>query len=120
MTKSAPARETAALKNAAVLALQRLPGSVRSAVLADGSIAKKYDLTISRPIHLPNGSIDRDVLLSAFTAAADWDSPTVELKGDVPITARVWVQRDDSCIVSTGKNRIRFPHAALLSRDSNR
>src|SRR5947207_1058902 len=86
---------------AILLSLEKLSKPLQSDVLADGSIARQFDLGVTNTVHLGTSlSVSRDKIFAAFREASRRTTP-VKLKGEdgAPTDAKVTLdQRGTGCI----------------------
>lgn len=100
----------------AIFALTSLSEPLRADVLADGTLARQFDLHLTQPIKLDDLVLRRDQLFQAFRDAAD--SGQVQLiAGDSggPAQAKVSIAADGAGNVEIGQKRWRFEYAVHLS-----
>jgi hypothetical protein len=102
-----------------VFALEKLSPALRADVLADGTIAARFDVPAKRPAQLfETVTVLRDDLFTAFRNAADGVAPAPLMDVDSrAVDAKIWIDPNGSGIVEIGQNRLRFAQAALLSSD---
>jgi hypothetical protein len=89
-------------------------------LLAGKDIAKRWDIPVQQPMKLAGNLVfNRDVLFSAFRAAADGASLTelIDLKGN-PVAVKVTIDDAGAAHINTDKLDMRFSHAVLMT--SNR
>ena len=99
-----------------LFALRRLSPELQSDVLSDGTVVAQTGIEVTNPIKLPQGiTFDRQTLFSAFQKAAD-EQPAAELTDIDGVKRDVQIEIDsESAYVTFDTNRVRFPHAVLLS-----
>ena len=104
------------------LALSKLSATLTSDVLADGSIAEKFKLKLTRPVNLSAEIVLRqDELFTAFQHAADGGfMPNLRNIRGNPIKANVSIDSDGAALVTIGIQRWRFEYAVLLSSSRER
>jgi hypothetical protein len=104
-----------------LFALRRLSPELQSDVLSDGTVVAQTGIEVTNPIKLPEGiTFDRKTLFSAFQKAAD-EQPAAELTDIDGVKRDVQIEIDsESAYVTFDTNRVRFPHAALLSANPAR
>ena len=105
-----------------LFAYTKLSTALRSDVFADGSIAARIALPMTRPIRLSdNLVISNETLFAAFRCAVD-DKPVPSIidENKTEIAAKVSIAADGTGIVEIGDKGWRFAHAALLSGDKDR
>ncbi|WP_342241592.1 hypothetical protein [Inquilinus sp. OTU3971] len=97
----------------AAFVLDRLSSQVKSDVLADGAIAGRFDLELEHPIQLADNLVcRREDLFAAFARTADKGRSVAlpKIRG-----ARISISDDYAGVVTLGRRRWRFRHAALLT-----
>jgi hypothetical protein len=96
-----------------------MPQTLHSGVLADGTIAGRFHIDVSRPTKLTDGCvIDSKVLFAAFRNAADGKPPIPIIdQAGVALNAMVRIDPDGAGVVEIGSNGSRFAHSALLASD---
>lgn len=99
--------------------LEKLSARLRSDVLADGSVAGRFDLSVQRPAHLTeNIVVARDELFAAFRAVSS--QPSVHPLHDMDdklVEVTLSLNPDGSATVEVGAAKVRFPWASLLAAD---
>lgn len=105
----------------ALFALRKFSSAVQSDVLADGTIAARFDVPVSQPAQLSDElTIHRPLLLSAFQKAADGEPlPTFIDDGGNPLDVNVIIE-GHAAIISYQDKRWRFPYAAFCSSQPSR
>ena len=100
-----------------LFALDRVPQSLHSDLLSDGTIAAQFKIKTSRPVELDRDrSISQDLLFDVFREAIKTGAPTPIPDGDE--TPAVASFADDGAgLVEAGKQRLRFDYVGLLSED---
>ena len=109
------------LRSRVFLALRKFSPAVLSDVLADGTIAPRFDVPVSQPVQLSQQhSVDRTLLFTAFEKAADNlpMPPLVNEKGE-PLALEITISADSAVVAHQDKRWV-FAHAALLSSDPSR
>jgi hypothetical protein len=104
----------------AIYALSKLSNTLTSDILADGSIAERFDITVSRPVRLSNGTVvSQTVLFKAFREAFAGERITTLLDQDgKTLAAEVSIDADGSGLVKIGCKGFRFENARLLTPDA--
>lgn len=118
-----PPEKATAARLSALLALDRLPPDLLSAVVADGAIAQKLGIGLtSRPLEFGQAyTVGRDELFAAFAEAADGRVATVSISmGGSPAEAAVSIGADGAALVETPTAKVQFAHAALWTPDAER
>jgi hypothetical protein len=103
----------------ALYALKKLSQGLNSDVLSDGSVAKRFEFNISRPVELFDGTVMSQAdLFRAFRQglAGETITPLSDQDGN-PITAEISFEADGSALVKTGEKGSRFVYAGLLTVD---
>jgi hypothetical protein len=103
----------------ALYALKKLSQGLNSDVLSDGSVAKRFEFNISRPVKLSDGTVmSQTDLFGAFRQglAGETTTPLSDQDGK-PITAQISFEADGSALVKTGEKGFRFVNAGLLTAD---
>ena len=103
-------------------AFSKLSDLLSSDVLADGSIAERFDLPISRPVQLlKDVIIARSTLFKAFRQALTGEvvSPLVDQDGKT-LSAEVSIDADGDGLVKINGKRLRFENVGLLSLDATK
>jgi hypothetical protein len=103
------------------MAFRKLSPTLQSDVLADGVIAERFALPVTRPTRLSDKIVIKsETLFSAFRNAADGEPlPAIIDENDTEVDATVQIDPDGAGVVEIGGKAWRFAHAALLSRDSS-
>ena len=99
-----------------------MPRTLHSDVLADGAIAKRFNIDVSRPTQLSEGNvIDSKALFAAFRNAADGKplAPIINQAG-VTLQADVRIDPDGAGVIEIGARGWRFADSALLTSDPAR
>lgn len=107
----------------ALFALEKLSPDILSAVLADGDLVHKLDITATaKPLQLgPDSAVARDDLFAAFAAAADGEPVNVSIvDSGSPSEATVSIDSEGAALVETAHLKVRFAHAALWATDPER
>ena len=101
----------------ALLALRQLSPALASDALADGTIARRFSLSLIRPTRLSeNLTVSSDALFEAFRAAvAGTIVPPIVDQDGAPLNATVRIGADGAGIVEADGKGWRFPNAALLA-----
>ncbi len=105
----------------ALFALRKFSSAVQSDVLADGTIAARFDVPVSQPAQLSDElTIQRPLLLSAFQKVADGEPlpPFADDRGNA-LDLKVTIEGHAAVIVYQDK-RWRFPYAAFCSLHPSR
>jgi hypothetical protein len=105
----------------ALFALRKFSSAVQSDVLADGSIAARFDVPVSQPAQLSDElAIQRPLLFNAFQKAADGEPlpPFADDDGN-PLDVNVAIE-GHAAIVAYQDKRWRFPYAAFRSSQPSR
>src|ERR1700676_3081543 len=102
-----------------LFALDRVPQSLHSDLLSDGTIAAQFKIKTSRPVELDQGrSISQDLLFDVFRQTIATGAPAPIPDGDE--TPAVASFADDGAgLVVAGEKRLRFDYVGLLSEDLN-
>jgi len=106
----------------AIYALQKLPTSIRSAVLADGDLARVFDISLERPVHLGDVEVvNFDLLVDAFRKVVD-GKRGVKLtnQSGTEVDAELSLASDGAMIVKLPQHRFRFNFASLLATKKTR
>jgi hypothetical protein len=101
----------------ALYAFSKLSSALSSDVLADGSIAERFDITVSRPVRLSNGTvISQSVLCKAFREALAGKPimPLLDQDGKT-LAAEVSIDDDSSGLVKLDGKGFRFENVGLLT-----
>jgi hypothetical protein len=104
-----------------LFALHRIPHSLQSDVLSDGSIAARFNIKTNRPVPLASDqSISQESLFAAFRKAilTGISVPISGEDGTKQIAAASFTD-DGAGIVEVGDQRLRFDYVGLLSQDSD-
>ena len=104
-----------------VFALEKIPPSLRSHALSDGSIVARFGIPVHSPVRIADKIVNRPELFSRFREAADGKAPAplVDLLG-AEVNARIELDEEGDGSVQIGKTNVRFPQAALLASDPTR
>jgi hypothetical protein len=104
-----------------VFALEKMPASLRSDALADGSIVARFGIPVHSPVRILDKTVDRQELFARFQDAADGRTPAplVDLSGK-EVNARIEMDEVGDGSMQIGKTNIRFPQIALLVSDLTR
>lgn len=99
-----------------IFALRRVSSEMQSDVLFDGTVARQTGISVSSTIKLPDDlTLDRKTLFTAFQKTAD-NEPVPEWLDSEGLHRDIRIEMDtESAYLLYGKNRVGFPHAALLS-----
>lgn len=101
----------------AMYALQKLPTSIRSAVLADGELARVFGISLERPVHLGDVEVvSFEQLVGAFRKIVD-GKKGVKLtnQSGTEVDAKLNLASDGAMIVELPQHRFRFNFASLLA-----
>lgn len=104
----------------ALFALDKLSPALLSAVIADGDLVSKLNLTATaQPVQLgPDVTVARDDLFAAFAAAAEGGSvKTAVVDQGNPAEAAVSLNSEGAALVETARLGVQFAHAALWTTD---
>lgn len=104
----------------ALYALKKLSNPLSSDVLADGGIAERFDIPISRPVQLSKDAvISQPVLFEAFRQALAGEviTPLVDQDGKT-LSAEVSIDADGGGLVKIDSKGLRFENAGLLTADA--
>jgi hypothetical protein len=114
--------ETDFQKVRALMAFSKMPRSLHSDVLADGTIAERFHIDVSRPTQLSDDNIiDSKVLFAAFRNAADGKPPTAIVnQAGVLLDAKLRIAPDGAGVIEIDTRGWRFAHSALLASDPTR
>ena len=90
---------------------------LQSQVLADGAIVQRTGISVSNPVHLPDGIVlERHNLFAAFQKAVDGE-PVPAIKDIEGVERDITLEvKDGTGILTYGSNRVAFPQAGLLSK----
>ncbi|WP_291850651.1 hypothetical protein [Bradyrhizobium sp.] len=100
-----------------LFALERIPQSLHSDLLSDGTIATQFNIKTNRPVKLGRDvSISQDALFEAFREAIRTNE-RVPLLNDLQILATAFFADDGAGLVEVGNERLRFDYAGLLSQE---
>jgi hypothetical protein len=100
----------------ALFALARLSEQLRSDALADGLLATRFDLKLTKTVHVGDVTVSREDLFQGFRCAADGlpvSSLTDRLGADLP--AEVSIDAGGAGLVEMLGKHWRFEYAVLLS-----
>lgn len=102
----------------ALLALSKFSAAVQSDVLADGTIAARFDLPVTQPVQLLDQvTVNRTLLFDAFQKATDGQPlPALVDNDGKPLDISITMEADAAVIVRGSKRSV-FPFAALMSSD---
>ncbi len=100
-----------------LFALRRMAPDLQSQVLADGAIVQRTGISVSNPVHLPDGIVlERHNLFAAFQKAVDGE-PVPAIKDIEGVERDITLEvKDGTGILTYGSNRVAFPQAGLLSK----
>lgn len=99
-----------------LFALDRVPPSLHSDLLSDGTIAANFNIKTDRPVKLGQDlTISQDVLFEAFREAIRTNG-RVAIPNDLQISATALFADDGAGLVEVGKERLRFDYVGLLSQ----
>jgi hypothetical protein len=100
----------------------RITPTLQPDLLADGTIADRFEIAVSHPTLLSSTlSLKSETLFAAFRATMDGTTPPpIFDQSDNIVDARVSIDPDYAGLVEVENGRWRFPHAGLLSDDPNR
>jgi hypothetical protein len=104
----------------AVYALRKLSTALGSDVLANGNVAERFDIPVSRPVQLSKDAvIAQPILFKAFRQAMSGEtiSPLVDQEGKT-LAAEVSMDAQGGGLVKIDGKGFRFENAALLSADA--
>lgn len=107
-------------KTKALYALRRLPGRLKSDVLADGAIAARYDIQTTHPVRISQETtLSQNKLFDAFRQSMGGEavSPLLDQNGEA-VEATISVDQDSTGIVQTANRQLRFENVGLLSADA--
>ena len=100
-----------------LFALDRVPPSLHSDLLSDGTIAAQFKIKTSRPIELDQDrSISQGLLFDVFREAIRTGAP-VPIPDEHETPAMASFSDDGAGLVEAGKKRLRFDYVGLLSED---
>ncbi|MGY4290621.1 hypothetical protein ACVWXO_009887 [Bradyrhizobium sp. LM2.7] len=101
--------------------MRRVGAELQSDVLFDGTVARQTGISVSSTIKLPDDlTLDRKTLFTAFQKTAD-NEPVPEWRDSEGLHRDIQIEMDtESAYLLYGKNRVGFPHAALLAAKPER
>jgi len=104
----------------AIYAFSKLSNALSSDILADGSIAERFDIKVSRPVRLSNGTvISQTVLFKAFREALAGEPITPLLDQDgKTLAAEISIDADGSALVKVDGKGFGFANVGLLTPDA--
>jgi hypothetical protein len=101
----------------ALLVLSRMSSALKSDVLADETIAKRWGIGVARTASFgKERSVPSDLLFSNLQRAANGEPLTLWVDDEGrEFSASVTMERDGSAIVRTEKESLRFEHVSAMS-----
>jgi hypothetical protein len=105
----------------ALFALRKFSPAVQSDVLADGTIATRFDVPVSQPAQVSDDlTIQRPLLLSAFQKLADDEAlPPFTGEDGKPLDVKLTLD-GHAAVIAYKDKRWRFPYAAFCSSQPSR
>lgn len=103
----------------ALTAFRAMPRTLHSDVLAEGTIAARFHIDVSRPTQLTDECvIDSKMLFAVFRNVADGKPPiSIIDQAGVALNATVRIDPDGTGVIDFGSRGWRFAHSALLASD---